>query len=74
MLTKSVIRVEKEAILRLPPRKRIFLLFSKAPCTIILNELKVTCLDQFKFLGNYPPTPPLSQHYHVVLTKGKILG
>ena len=20
-------------------------------------------LDQFRFLGNYPPTPPLSQHF-----------
>ena len=30
--------------------------------------------DQFKFLGNCPPTPPLSQHYHLRLTLGKMLA
>ena len=24
--------------------------------------------DQFRFPGNWPPTPPLSQHYHLLLT------
>ena len=28
---------------------------------------------QFRFMGNCPPTPPLSQHYHLLLTQGKIL-
>ena len=27
--------------------------------------------DQFRCLGNCPPTPPLSQHQHVLLTWGK---
>ena len=30
--------------------------------------------DQFRFPGNCPPTPPLSQHYHLLLTQGKILA
>ena len=30
--------------------------------------------DQFRFLGNCPPTPPLSQHYHLFLTWGKMLA
>ena len=25
-------------------------------------------MDQFRFLGNCPPTPPLSQHHHLLLT------
>ena len=25
-------------------------------------------LDKFRFLGNCPPTPPLNQHYHLLLT------
>ena len=29
---------------------------------------KVPILNQFRFLENYPPSPPLSQHYHLVLT------
>ena len=24
--------------------------------------------DKLRFLGNCPPTPPLSQHYHLPLT------
>ena len=31
-------------------------------------------LDQFRFLGNCPPTPPLSQRQHLRLTWGKMLG
>ena len=31
-------------------------------------------LDQFRFLGICPPTPPLSQHYHLLLTQGKMLA
>ena len=30
--------------------------------------------DQFKSLGNCPPTSPVSQHYHLRLTLGKMLA
>ena len=33
----------------------------------------VACSDHCTFLGNYPPTPPLNQHQHLPLTKGKML-
>ena len=29
--------------------------------------------DQFRFLGNWPPTPPLSQHYHLLPSLGRNL-
>ena len=29
--------------------------------------------NQFRFLGNCPPTPLLSQHQHLILTQGKML-
>ena len=45
------------------------------PCTLPLDPpLKETPSDQFRFLGNCPPTPPLSQHYHFLLTQGKTLA
>ena len=25
-------------------------------------------MDHFRFLGNCPPTPPLSHHHHLLLT------
>ena len=34
----------------------------------------VACSDHYTFLGNYPPTPPLNQHQHLLLTKGKMLA
>ena len=34
---------------------------------------KVPILGQFWFPGNHPPTPSLSQHYHLVLTQGEML-
>ena len=36
--------------------------------TLIITDSLLTFLDQFRFLGNSPPTPPLSQHYHSILT------
>ena len=33
-----------------------------------------TFSDQCSFLGNQPPTPPLSQHYYLLLTQCKMLG
>ena len=33
-----------------------------------LGEEGRESLDQFRFLGNYPPTPPLSQHHHLLLS------
>ena len=38
------------------------------------EELQVHSIDQFRFMGNYPHTPPLTQHYHLLLTYGKMLG
>ena len=32
------------------------------------GSVQVHSVDQFRFLGNYPPTPPLTQHYHLPLT------
>ena len=38
------------------------------------QERKQGFSDQFSLLGNCPPTPPLSQHYHLLLTEGKIVA
>ena len=34
----------------------------------------VAIADQFRFLGNCPPTPPLSQHLHLLFIWGKMLS
>ena len=35
--------------------------------------LRIGNPDQFRFLGNCPPTPPLSQHLHLLFIWGKML-
>jgi len=32
------------------------------------GSFQVHSIDQLRFLANYPPTPPLTQHYHLFLT------
>ena len=36
--------------------------------------LRIGNPDQFRFLGNCPPTPPLSQHLHLLFIWGKMLS
>ena len=36
--------------------------------------LRLWFWDQYTFLGNCAPTPPLSQHENLLLTKGKMLA
>ena len=30
---------------------------------IVYNPISQTVLDQYRFLGNCPPTPPLTHHF-----------
>ena len=38
------------------------------PLILVLPNGVVNIPEQLKFLGNCPPSPPLSQHYHLLLT------
>ena len=41
---------------------------------ILIRELRVGGLDQFRFLCNCPPTPPLSQHLTLTSHLGQNVG
>ena len=43
------------------------------PNTNYCFEFELIFSDYYTFLGNCPPTPPLSQHKHLLLTQGKTL-